>query len=78
MDMCYSKFGAISIASFKTITLDEFSPRLECLKGLASMSQKILFERKNSLWLETDWRPENLYTAILKAFDDEIVKMKSR
>ncbi|VCU39136.1 Bgt-51252 [Blumeria graminis f. sp. tritici] len=61
---------------FKSNTLDVFSPKFACLKGLASTLQKILFERKNALWLETDPCPHNLYNAILKAFDDVIMKLK--
>ncbi|SZF05200.1 unnamed protein product [Blumeria hordei] len=77
VDMYFCKLGAISNASFKTNTVDVFSTKFSCLKELASTLQKILFDRTNGPWLGTDPCPQNLYNPILKAFDDEIEKLKS-
>ncbi|SZF05211.1 unnamed protein product [Blumeria hordei] len=76
VDMYFCKLGAISNASFKMNTVDVFSTKFSCLKGLASTLQKILFDRTNGPWLGTDPCPQNLYNPILKAFDDKIEKLK--
>ncbi|CAD6498985.1 BgTH12-04639 [Blumeria graminis f. sp. triticale] len=61
---------------FEDTLLKAFSSKFECLKDLATTLRKILFERQKTMWIATDPRPLNLYHSILKAFDDEIDKMK--
>ncbi|VCU39140.1 Bgt-51247 [Blumeria graminis f. sp. tritici] len=63
---------------FEDTLLKAFSSKFECLKDLATTLRKILFERQKTIWIATDPRPLNLYNSILKAFDDEIVKMKCK
>ncbi|CAD6498986.1 BgTH12-04640 [Blumeria graminis f. sp. triticale] len=63
---------------FEDTLLKAFSSKFECLKDLATTLRKILFERQKTIWIATDPRPLNLYNSILKAFDDEIDKMKCK
>ncbi|VCU39114.1 Bgt-51266 [Blumeria graminis f. sp. tritici] len=73
-------FKALAITSlgFEDTLLKAFSSKFECLKDLATTLRKILFERQKTIWIATDPRPLNLYNSILKAFDDEIDKMKCK
>ncbi|CAD6501843.1 BgTH12-02089 [Blumeria graminis f. sp. triticale] len=61
---------------FKNKILNVFSPKFDCVKELASKLRIKLFQRNIDPCIETDPFPEDLYNSILKAFDEEIVKMK--
>ncbi|EPQ65350.1 Bgt-4306 [Blumeria graminis f. sp. tritici] len=61
---------------FKAIILDAFSPKFNCVKELASKLRIKLFQRNIDPCIDTDPFPKDLYNSILKAFDEEIVKMK--
>ncbi|VCU39144.1 Bgt-51244 [Blumeria graminis f. sp. tritici] len=63
---------------FEDTLLKAFSSKFECLKDLATMLRKILFETQNTIWITTDPHPLNLYDSILKAFDDQIVRIKCK
>ncbi|CAD6501832.1 BgTH12-02078 [Blumeria graminis f. sp. triticale] len=77
IDDTYSaKHTAVCPANFKNKILNVFSPKFDCVKELASKLRIKLFQRNIDPCIETDPFPEDLYNSILKAFDEEIVKMK--
>ncbi|SZF02648.1 unnamed protein product [Blumeria hordei] len=75
-NMYFHKKEAVSHEHFKECTLDYFSMRYICVKPLVNRLRAILFHRSTGVDTNTSPFPDEVYDLILKAYDEEIRRIK--